>query len=241
MAASTAMQTPNDATPDASELVALTLRAIELAKAAVAGAADGLAKRSSADYSAVHECEQELDRIDQEIDERVALAVTRVPAEQVRELLACLKCVTDLERIGDLISSFVTRAQAVGTRVETEDIHDLIRMASVLEKMLVDAYDAFSHRDVNRAIAVLRADAVLDRLRNLIYIRHVEGTAAPEAVQVLFMAQALERAGDHTKNVAEEVCHLVSGHSVRHVLRTNAKSDEQMYLEWLRGHQNSGR
>lgn len=241
MAASMAMKSPNDVPPDAAELVSLTLRAIELAKSAVASAADGLANRSPAAYSTVRDCEQELDRIDQEIDERVALAVTRVPAEQVRELLACLKCVTDLERIGDLVCSFVTRAQAIGNRVETEDIHDLIRMASVLEKMLADAYDAFSRRDVDRAIAVLRADSVLDRLRNLIYIRHVEGTAAPEAVQVLFMAQALERAGDHTKNVAEEVCHLVSGHSVRHVLRTNAKSDEQMYLEWLRGNQNAGR
>jgi phosphate uptake regulator len=48
------------------------------------------------------------------------------------------------------------------------------------------------------------------------------------------MAQALERAGDHVKNVAEEVCHFVSGNSLRHVLRGADRSEEQMFLDWLK-------
>jgi phosphate uptake regulator len=48
------------------------------------------------------------------------------------------------------------------------------------------------------------------------------------------MTQALERAGDHVKNMAEEVCHMVSGHSVRHLLRTIDKPIEQMFIEQLR-------
>jgi phosphate uptake regulator len=48
------------------------------------------------------------------------------------------------------------------------------------------------------------------------------------------MAQSLERAGDHAKNCAEEVCHFVSGHTLRHVLRANGKSNEQMFLDWLK-------
>jgi phosphate uptake regulator len=51
------------------------------------------------------------------------------------------------------------------------------------------------------------------------------------------MTQALERAGDHAKNLAEEVCHLVSGHSVRHVLRAYDKPMEQMFIEDLRRRQ----
>ncbi|HXZ28379.1 MAG TPA: PhoU domain-containing protein, partial [Terriglobales bacterium] len=83
------------------------------------------------------------------------------------------------------------------------------------------------------------ADAEIDRLRNLIYIRHVEGGegVAQESLQVLFMAQALERAGDHAKNLAEEVCHSVSGHTLRHVLRSQNQSSEQLYLRWLREQQ----
>jgi phosphate transport system protein len=110
-------------------------------------------------------------------------------------------------------------------------------MATVLEKMLTDVGEAFSTRDVRKAVNVLRADGEMDRLRNLIFMRHIEN---PENVhrqaslQVIFMTQSLERAGDHAKNLAEEVCHFVSGHTVRHVMMTYDKPIEQLFLDWLR-------
>ena len=61
----------------------------------------------------------------------------------------------------------------MGSRIELQDIRDLTVMASRLEKMLGDVHDAFSQRDLNRALAVLRSDAELDRLRNLIFLRHI--------------------------------------------------------------------
>jgi len=115
-------------------------------------------------------------------------------------------------------------------------------MASRLEKMLGDVHDAFCLRDVDRALAVLRSDAELDRVRNLVFLRHLENydaTPRQESFHVLFMTQALERAGDHAKNLAEEVCHLVSGHSVRHVLRSYDKPVEQMFIEDLKRRQKS--
>jgi len=90
---------------------------------------------------------------------------------------------------------------------------------------------------LNRALAVLRSDAELDRLRNLLFLRHLEnheGTPRQESFHVLFMTQSLERAGDHAKNLAEEICHLVSGHSVRHVLRSYDMPVEQMFIEDLK-------
>ena len=81
------------------------------------------------------------------------------------------------------------------------------------------------------------ADAEMDRLRNLIFLRHIENPEnmpRQESLQVIFMTQSLERAGDHAKNLAEEVCHFVSGHTVRHVLMTYDKPIEQMFLDWLR-------
>ncbi|MFZ3210487.1 MAG: PhoU domain-containing protein [Terriglobales bacterium] len=224
------------------QIVALTLKAIQLAKSAVAHAIDGLAQKSSAPFLAVNQCEQELDRLDREVDDRVTNAVIRASAPQAGELLACMKFMIDLERIGDLISSFGGCAQAIGARIEMDDVKDLIHMATVLEQMLADIHEAFSTRNLDRVISVLRADAVIDRIRNLMFIRHVEnneGTAGPEGIHVLFMAQSLERAGDHTKNLAEEVCHLATGETMRHVLRSKSKSEEQMFLEWLRGHQNA--
>jgi len=218
-------------------LVALTLRACQVAQTAAANAADAFGTNAPGLYSAVDECEKELDTIDQELDQQICVALANTSDPQRRELLACLKCMTDLERIGDLISTSTGGARILGRRIENRDVQDLIRMASILEKMLSDVYQAFSTRDLQRALAVLRADSEIDRLRNLFFVRHVEnpeGEPRSESIQVLFMAQALERAGDHAKNLAEEVCHFVSGHTLRHVLRNGDKSYEQMFLEWLR-------
>jgi phosphate transport system protein len=84
---------------------------------------------------------------------------------------------------------------------------------------------------------VLRADAEVDRVRNLIFLRHIENPeniVRQASLQVIFMTQALERAGDHAKNLAEEVCHFVSGRTIRHVLMGYDKPIEQMFIDWLR-------
>jgi phosphate transport system protein len=105
------------------------------------------------------------------------------------------------------------------------------------------SWDAFEKREIETAIKVLRADSELDRLRNLVFMRHVgeqrDSEPMHESVQVLFMAHAIERAGDHAKNLAEEVCHFVSGRTLRHVLRTHDKSFEQLFLDWLREKRNA--
>jgi phosphate uptake regulator len=83
----------------------------------------------------------------------------------------------------------------------------------------------------------------MDRLRNLIFMRHIENPENMQrqaSLQVIFMTQSLERAGDHAKNLAEEVCHFVSGHTIRHVLMAFDKPTEQMFLEMLR-HREDGR
>jgi len=231
---------PQDFSAEHAYLMGLTLRACQLAKQAASHAADALGSGAPALYTQVDECEKELDRLDRELDQRLSGGLASASEPQRRELLACMKCMTDLERVGDLVASFASAGRAVGPRLESCDVQDLIRMSSVLEKMLGDAYAAFAGRDVNRAIHVLRSDGELDRLRNLVFVRHIEnpeGEPCRESIQVLLMAQALERAGDHVKNVAEEVCHFVSGNTLRHVLRHASKTEEQMFLEWLRqGH-----
>jgi len=222
------------------EIMGLTLKAIHLAKSAVAHAIDGLAQKSSVPFLAVNQCEQELDRLDREVDERVTHAVTCASPQEACGLLAAMKFMIDLERIGDLVASFGGCAQAIGSKIEMDDVKDLIHMATVLEQMLADIHAAFAGRNLDCVISVMRGDAVIDRLRNLLFIRHVEnneGTAGPEGIHVLFMAQALERAGDHTKNLAEEVCHLVTGQTMRHVMRSKSKSEEQMFIDWLRERQ----
>jgi phosphate transport system protein len=213
------------------ELIRLSLQACLIAKDAVRNLADALSNGSSMAFLAVNDCEKELDEIDQYIDEHIAEAILDASAPKVRELLACLKFTIDLERIGDLIHDIVVRLRTRGEPVPPADLKDLVQMTVVLEQMLDGTYTAYCTRDAESALSILKMDADIDRLRNSVFLRQVgsgeEGTAA--GVDVLMMTQSLERAGDHAKNLAEEVCHLVEGHSLRHVLDRD-KEDEEISL-----------
>jgi len=221
--------------PD-DELLVLTNRAYTTAISAAQSAADLVLGADSA-LARIVSCERELDELDREIDERVATEIANTAVEHVREKLACLKSMIDLERIGDLLLSFGTRAETVRSRLDMQDLRDLGEMLSVLSRMLIDTQNAFISRDHAEALQVLRADREVDRLQNLIVMRHLEPEmtfGGPHSVHVITMAQAIERAADHVKNTAEEVCHLISGHTVRHLLRLQEKSAEQLYLEHLK-------
>ena len=234
---STAAKSP-DAEPVHEYLVRRTIEACALAKEAAGAAAEGIATGSAALLNSLRQRERELDTLDMEIDSGVTTAITEVDPAGARQLLACMKIMIGLERIGDLLLSFANSAQAAGGRLDSDDTRDLTQMATILEKMLTDVGSAFSARDVNKAVDVLRADAEMDRLRNLIFLRHIENpenVVRQASLQVIFMTQSLERAGDHAKNLAEEVCHFVSGRTVRHVLMAYDKPvEQQLFMEKLR-------
>jgi len=194
--------------PSHSGLVQRTVEACELAREAAAIAAEGIATGSMSRLNDIRQCEKELDAIDLEVDSGVTACILRVPEADTRQLLGCMKVMIGLERIGDLLLNFATSAQAAGGRIDAQDARDLTQMATVLEKMLADVGQSFSQRDVKKAIDVLRADAEMDRLRNIIFLRHIENpenVAHHSSLQIIFMTQSLERAGDHAKNLAEEV------------------------------------
>lgn len=227
-----------------AQLKEQTLQACRVARAAAGIVAEGIATGVASVLDGVRGREKELDNLDRTIDQGVTSIITQAGPEHARELLACLKFIIDLERIGDLLLNCSNRAAAVGSRIELQDIRDLTVMASRLEKMLGDVHDSFAQHDLNRALTVLRSDAELDRIRNLIFLRHLEPhdcVPRQESFHVLFMTQALERAGDHAKNLAEEICHLVSGKSVRHVLRASDMPVEQMFIEDMKRRQKTAK
>jgi phosphate transport system protein len=220
-----------------------TQQAYVLTQEAAGALADLFVSKAKARLEMVELAEQELDRIDREIDSVVAAAVTECDQEQARELLTCMKMVIDLERICDLLASVAASVVTLGDRLQAEDAGELIRMATLLEHMLAETHGGFAERDLDRALAALRMDSEVDRLRSRMMIRHLERAAMEgphNGVHVLFMAQGLERAGDHVKNLAEEICHLVSGRTLRHAVPgPGHKSQEQIYTERLRQQQGS--
>lgn len=222
---------------ESNQIVDMTLRSCRVAREAAAASAKAVTKPSSGVLEGIKELEEELDTLDRNINEAVTVSVSQAPPEKARELLACLKLVIELERIGDLLLSFANRLSSCVDRLDPQDRRDLATMASIVERMLGDAGEAFSRRNTDLAVVVLRADTELDRIRNLIVVRHIENPECAqrqESFHVVFMAQALERAGDHAKNVAEEVVHLVTGRSVRHLLRSNDKPIENMFVDYMR-------
>ncbi len=201
------------------ELTGLVLQACLVGKDAAYNLRDFLENSSNMAFIAVKDCEKELDRMERRVDEEITAAITEVTEAEARELLACLKFIIDLERIGDLTWSVAMRVQHLHARLLRDDSHDLIAMAQVLEKMLEAVHRGFLQRDLEPASWVLQADSQIDQACQAVFRRHLESRERRRrdySTNVLFMAQAFERAGDHAKNLGEELFHLVEGRSVRH-------------------------
>ena len=156
------------------------------------------------------------------VDEKITSAITDVTEAEARELLACLKFITNLERIGDLTWSSTKRLQLVTTRLHADDKRDLPAMAGTLQTMLERIHEGFVDREVQPANWVLQNDSRIDQACHAMFRRHLESTdrrPREYSTNLLLVAQAFERAGDHAKNLAEEILHLVEGRSVRHELK----------------------
>ncbi|MGA6984626.1 MAG: PhoU domain-containing protein [Terriglobales bacterium] len=204
------------------ELSALVVRGCLIARDAVFNVRDFLADGSRLAFLAIKDCEKELDQIERKIDEKLPEAITRVGEAEARELLACLKFITDLERIGDLAYSAVMQLQSRREKLPAADSRQLVEMATLLCAMLEQVHQGFLKRDVSHAQSVLQSDPEVDRLCHSLFHRHLAEPNSPTGQKnfdILLSAQALERIGDHAKNLAEELYSLSEGRSLRHNAR----------------------
>jgi phosphate transport system protein len=207
-----------------NEPSALVLRACLIARDAVFNVRDTLADGSRLAFLAIKDCEKELDQIERKIDELLPGAITRVSENKARELLACLKFITDLERIGDLAYSAVMQLQGRREKVPAADSRQLVEMASLLCEMLEQVHQGFLTRNPEHAQSVLRSDPEVDHICHALFHRHLAAhntprsgaQTGPQNFDILLAAQALERIGDHAKNLAEEIYGLAEGRSLRH-------------------------
>jgi phosphate transport system protein len=200
------------------ELSAMVLHACGIARDSVFNVRDFLSDNSRMAFLAIKECEKELDQIERQIDEHLPDAITRVGEVKARQLLACLKFITDLERIGDLSYSAVMQLQSRREKLPARDAEQLIEMASLLHGMLEQIHDGFEKRELSYARMVLQTDPEVDRICHSLFQRHLADSPSdgPKHFDILLTAQALERIGDHAKNLAEELFSLAEGRSLRH-------------------------
>ncbi len=152
--------------------------------------------------------------------------VKRQPAaNDLRLILAITKTVTDLERIGDEAQKIARMAKSIherGGEGRLPRTGEVRHAAEVGLTMLRRALDAFARLDVAAAAEVIRDDAAIDSefrsiLRLLITYMMEDPRTISTALDVVWVAKAIERIGDHAKNMAEQVIYIVKGTDVRHV------------------------
>ena len=186
------------------------------------------AERVIAEDDAVNQLEVSLD------DACSHLIVRRQPtANDLRTVMATFKVITDLERIGDEASKIARMSKNLHLRGAAAVNHfETVRtIASETSDMLHDALDAFARLDGKQALALIARDAIIDRqfdyiMRNLITFMMEDPRTISSALDTLWVAKAIERIGDHAKNIAEYVIYVVEGKDIRHT-RPPAAPDAQ--------------
>lgn len=178
---------------------------------------DGL-ERVLADEPSVNELELTID------DDCAHIIARRQPtAGDLRLLFSVAKTVTDLERIGDEAHKIARMGKQIleRERVPMPRLTDVNHCADRAVSMLRRALDAYARRDTQEAHAVIREDAALDSefrsvLRQLVTFMMEDPRTISTALDIVWIAKALERIGDHAKNIAQYVIFIAEGTDVRH-------------------------
>ncbi|HOW62218.1 MAG TPA: phosphate signaling complex protein PhoU [Candidatus Contendobacter sp.] len=157
----------------------------------------------------------------------VSIIALRQPlGSDLRLIMSLSKIVTDLERIGDeaekIARMTVKIYEGIGSPPSAKLLRDVVPMAKLAQDMLHGCLDALARLDVEKAVEVAQGDDELDQefqsaLRRLITYMMEDPRTIGHAINVIFIVKALERIGDHSKNIAEYIIYLVKGKDVRHV------------------------
>jgi phosphate transport system protein len=192
---------------------AQVVRAIQTLKSAEAG--------SRADVTTT---EQEINTLEKAIDEECnqVIAKRQPTAIDLRMLMAFVKTVNNLERIGDEAKKIARKAMVLeSNQLTTLRAHDVGRMLETAREMLQIALDGLARLEPKAAADVLARDKNVDAefqaiMRQIISYTMEDPRTISSALEIVLIAKAIERIGDHAKNIAESVVHTVKGKDVRH-------------------------
>lgn len=168
--------------------------------------------------------DDDVDRLEMEIDaEAIRYVSLRAPiATELRLVLTAMNAAHEVERVGDEACNIAKRVQKLSPRsVDVGMLGDLEAMARMVAEMLEAALDAFFEGDADKALAVCRRDADVDKIHKRFAREMTRRTVsnaetAPMIIELLFIGRSLERIGDHATNIAEEVLYVHRGLDIRH-------------------------
>jgi phosphate transport system protein len=188
-------------------------------------AIDAIINADSGLGALVREDDAAINAMEMQIDEECnrILARRQPAASDLRLVLSIIKAVNDLERIGDESAKIARLAIELTEQGESSKGYVEIRhIGEHVRRMVSMALDAFARYDIDAALAVAREDASVDveyssAMREMITYMIEDPRSITRVLNVVWALRALERVGDHAKNIAEHVIYLVKGTDVRHL------------------------
>jgi len=200
------------------ELRALIAEMGGRAEAAIAEAMTALASGNDALATQVVNNDKVIDALEARIEKLVVetLALRAPMADDLREIIAVLKIVGIVERIGDYAKNIAKRVPLVSHSQSDAPLSLLSSMAQIAREMVKDVLDAFAARDPAKAMGVIDRDRAVDDFYNSVFRTMVtfmmeNPKTISESAHILFIAKNLERIGDHATNIAEMVYYAATG------------------------------
>nr|WP_217345288.1 phosphate signaling complex protein PhoU [Noviherbaspirillum sp. L7-7A]MBV0879540.1 phosphate signaling complex protein PhoU [Noviherbaspirillum sp. L7-7A] len=184
----------------------------------------------------VMQADEQVNRLEVSLDDACShLIVRRQPAaNDLRTVMATIKVITDLERIGDEATKIARAARSMQERgVVSINHYETVRViADSAGALLHDALDSFARLDAQQATRLIAQDKAVDHefrsiMRNLITFMMEDPRTISSALETLWVAKAVERIGDHAKNIAEYVIYVVEGKDIRHTDYATASQSAQ--------------
>jgi phosphate transport system protein len=221
-----------------AELSGISTRVLEMGgivESQVAQAIYALTHYSGETASQVLKTEERVNALEIEIDRDLStiIALRQPTARDLRLLIAISKTIGNLERVGDEAARIARTVQRlVNTGVSSRlrlPASDLAFAADLATQLLRKSLDAFARLDVQQAVQVIKQDNEIDAefdglMRKLVTYMMEDPRTISSSIDLVFVAKAIERVGDHAKNLAEQVIYIVKGTDVRHAAVDDVES-----------------
>ncbi|MBN1237215.1 MAG: phosphate signaling complex protein PhoU [Gammaproteobacteria bacterium] len=183
----------------------------------------------------VAEGDAQVNRMEVSIDEECSrILATRAPtASDLRLIVATIKTITDLERIGDEAEKIgILAARLAGAERPSTNYRELRNLAQHVRQMIHGALNAFARLDASAALEVVKADDVVDEEYESIYRQGItfmmeDPRTISRVMDSTWVARSLERIGDHAKNIGEYVIYMVHGKDLRYTGLKNIEAEVQ--------------
>jgi phosphate transport system protein len=211
-----------------AELESVRAKVLEmggLVEQQIVDALEALVNTDSKLAKEVMDNDHRVNNLEVQIDEDCSHIIARrqPAAGDLRMVMMIVKTITDLERIGDEATKIARTAQKIyeEDRMYKSRFNEIKAMVGLVREMLRTALDGFARLDVSKTVEVAKQDELVDEqfraaMRQLITFMLEDPRTISMSLEVLFVAKAIERIGDHAKNIAEYVVYMVKGKDVRH-------------------------